>query len=65
MCGVCGCGEGETRIETADGKKVNGEPTIMATAMITITATIITRMTITIITTMTTITAIRTTTPAS
>ena len=26
MCGVCGCGEGETRIETADGKKVNGEP---------------------------------------
>ncbi len=26
MCGVCGCGEGETRIEAGDGKKVNGEP---------------------------------------
>ena len=26
MCGVCGCGEGETRIEAADGKKVKGEP---------------------------------------
>ncbi len=25
MCGVCGCGEGETRIETADGRKNNGE----------------------------------------
>ncbi len=26
MCAVCGCGQGETRIETGDGKKVNGEP---------------------------------------
>ena len=26
MCGVCGCGKGETRIEAGDGKKVNGEP---------------------------------------
>ncbi len=26
MCGVCGCGEGETRIEAGDGKKLNGEP---------------------------------------
>ncbi len=30
MCGVCGCGEGETRIEAGDGKKVNGEPHLHA-----------------------------------
>ncbi len=30
MCGVCGCGEGETRIEAGDGKKVNGEPHVHA-----------------------------------
>ncbi len=25
MCGICGCGEGETRIEAADSRKLNGE----------------------------------------